>query len=165
MTNIRCERYMIIWRWQHRPQWRRRRKTATMMITMKMVVVTCNCPSHDNINDNNHEQDWQQQLSCRSPASALPTGPTAGQRDPCDPPFWPVETPFIRNNLFSLYFFLAFFNSLHSFLEHSSISYIYDGRLFLFVPAGAASHVQESHLAPETWTKKSEQFKQCLGIW
>ena len=28
-----------------------------MMITMKMVVVTCNCPSHDNINDNNHEHD------------------------------------------------------------------------------------------------------------
>ena len=110
------------------------------------------------------QQGWQQQLSCRSPASALPTGPTAGQRDPYDPPFWPVETPLIINHLFS-FSFLAFFNSLHSFLEHSSISYIYNGRLFLFVPAGAASHVQESHLAPETWTKKSEQFKQCLGIW
>ena len=110
-------------------------------------------------------QGWQQQLYCWSPASALPTGPTAGQRDLCDPPFWPVETPLVINNLFAFSFFLAFFYSLHSFLEHSSISYIYDGRLFLFVPARAASHVQESHLAPKTWTKQSEQFKQYLGIW
>ena len=75
-----------------------------------------------------------------------------------------MDKLFFRTSNVLFFHFLLFLNSSHSFLEHSSISYIYYGRLFLFVPAGAASHVQESHLASKTWTKHSEQFKQCLGI-
>ena len=59
-------------------------------------------------------------------------GPTAGKQGPSDPPFWP-ETPFMRTQ---------------PPLKTAS-TYIYDRGLLLLLPAGAASHVQESHLAPQ----------------
>ena len=79
-----------------------------------------------------------------SPASAPPRDPTAGSCYPCDPPFWP-ETPSI---------------TIHLSLCCLS-TYIYDLGLLLLLPTGAASHVQERHLAPQPWEQKWSKQQVC----
>ena len=84
-----------------------------------------------------------------SPASAPPRDPTAGSCYPRDPPFWP-ETPSITIQLS-----LLSFNS----------TYIYDLGLLLLLPTGAASHVQERHLAPQPWEQKWSKQQVCEDWW
>ena len=44
-------------------------------------------------------------------------------------------------------------------------TYIYDLGLLLLLPAGAASHVQERHLAPQPWEQKWSKQQVCVDWW
>ena len=44
-------------------------------------------------------------------------------------------------------------------------TYIYDLGLLLLLPAGAASHVQERHLAPQPWEEKWSKQQVCEDWW
>ena len=91
---------------------------------------------------------WISSISYYSPVNAPPRDPTAGSCYPCDPPFWP-ETPSI---------------TIHLCLCCLS-TYIYDLGLLLLLPTGAASHVQERHLAPQPWEQKWSKQQVCEDWW